>query len=93
LEALRLDQNMLAGTLSTRLGDLTELMDLRLGENEFSGTLPPQVARLSNLRKCVGEILHHVCNVFYFDQSQQFLVILSFPSQKSCLLTTPTWKA
>jgi len=54
LEALRLDQNMLAGTLSTRLGDLIELLDLRLGENEFSGTLPPQIARLSNLRKSVG---------------------------------------
>ena len=40
---------MLTGTISTRLGDLVELEDLRLGENSFTGTLPPQIARLMKL--------------------------------------------
>ena len=40
---------MLTGTISTRLGDLVQLEDLRLGGNGFTGSLPPQIARLTML--------------------------------------------
>ena len=51
---------MLTGTISTRLGDLVKLEDLRLGENGFTGNLPPQIARLTLLGKSMIQHLHSI---------------------------------
>jgi hypothetical protein len=40
LEELRLEDNALTDTLLPRMGDLKQLRDLRLGENDFFGSLP-----------------------------------------------------
>lgn len=89
----RLDQNMLTGTLSTRLGDLEKLEDLRLGENGFTGTLPPQITRLMQLSKryCSRRIDFFSLSLFLCASYSLYLCIFSF-LQKSFWSTTPTWK-
>jgi len=90
----RLDQNMLTGTLSTRLGDLDKLEDLRLGENGFTGTLPPQITRLMELRKRYSSRqIESVSSVFdHHHYHHSHPILLSLLLQESYWSTTPTWK-
>jgi hypothetical protein len=50
LTALRLDGNNLSGSISSKVGTLLEIKDLRIGNNTFTGTLPDALLRLGNLR-------------------------------------------
>jgi hypothetical protein len=50
LTALRLDGNNLSGSISSKVGTLLEMIDFRIGNNTFSGTLPDALFRLGNLR-------------------------------------------
>jgi len=52
LSFLRLDVNNFSGSLTGDLGRLTELEDLRLANNSFTGVLPPSFYGLNRLRKC-----------------------------------------
>jgi hypothetical protein len=51
LELMRVDFNELSGTLSSLIGQLTTLFDLRVNHNTFIGTLPVSLTILSNLRE------------------------------------------
>jgi hypothetical protein len=46
---LRLDINNFQGPMSPSIGNLLQLKDLWLSNNTLTGTLPPTIARLSNL--------------------------------------------
>jgi hypothetical protein len=46
---LRLDINSFQGPISSSIGNLLQLKDLWLSNNTLTGTLPPTIARLSNL--------------------------------------------
>ena len=48
--ALRLPHIRLAGPISSRLGDLSELRELSLRSNSFNGSIPPSFSRLLRLR-------------------------------------------
>jgi hypothetical protein len=48
---MRVDFNELSGTLSSLIGQLTNLFDLRVNHNTFIGTLPVSLTILSNLRE------------------------------------------
>jgi hypothetical protein len=49
LELMRVDFNGLSGTLSTQVGLLTNLFDLRVNQNLLVGNLPISLSNLSNL--------------------------------------------
>jgi hypothetical protein len=57
LTLLRLDSNELRGSVSTRLGELTDLTDLFLNNNALSSSLPVQMQRLTSLGKISGSAL------------------------------------
>jgi hypothetical protein len=48
---MRMDFNELSGTLSNQVGLLTNLFDLRVNHNVFTGNLPVPLSNLSNLRE------------------------------------------
>jgi len=49
---LRLDSNLLTGTLSSHIGNLIGLTDLFLSNNTLSGNLPVTMLRLTSLGTC-----------------------------------------
>jgi Leucine-rich repeat (LRR) protein len=51
LQVLNLAGNQLSGTISDRMGELTQLTTLRLDNNELSGRIPTTLANLPNLGK------------------------------------------
>jgi hypothetical protein len=59
LEELRVQDNLLTGTISPNVGKLGQLKILSLITNTFSGTLPDEIAELANL-----EILSVAANQF-----------------------------
>lgn len=62
LEVLRLDNNELSGTISSRIGQFQSLSILSMTENFFSGTLPPELKELSLLEsaKFQNNLLHGI---------------------------------
>ena len=50
LEELRVDNNMIRGTIPAELGNLRKLKRLILFHNSISGTIPAQLGRLGQLR-------------------------------------------
>jgi len=49
-EYLDLSSNEFSGTIPSRLGDASNLVDVRLGSNEFGGQLPESLGNLQNLK-------------------------------------------
>ena len=62
LKVLRLDNNELSGTISSRIGQFQSLSILSITENFFSGTLPPELKELSLLEsaKFQNNLLHGI---------------------------------
>jgi hypothetical protein len=52
LQNLNFGGNKLTGTISTLLGRMTELFELRLFENDFVGSIPSEIGNLRSLGKC-----------------------------------------
>lgn len=54
LQVLRLDENYLGGTISSAIGNLVALEDLRLNDQldpGFSGSIPVEIGKLNKLSK------------------------------------------
>jgi hypothetical protein len=58
-----LDKNLLAGTISTFIGDLLELKDFRVNNNSLTGQLPITLwalNKLGRLVRCMRITIGHV---------------------------------
>jgi len=53
LESIYIAYNAFSGTLSTRIGELTNLEDFYVFDNEFQGTIPSQIAEMRSLQNMV----------------------------------------
>ena len=51
IETLHLEGNKLSGTLANELGACTNLRDIRLNYNSFTGSVPEQWGKLNQLSK------------------------------------------
>lgn len=58
--AVYLDNNFLSGTIPTTIGALTNMVDLRIGENMLIGSIPSEISTLRILRKSQKQITSHI---------------------------------
>ncbi|MEP2024663.1 BspA family leucine-rich repeat surface protein [Reichenbachiella sp.] len=70
VENIYLSENNLVGTIPTEIGDLTDLVELRLNKNQISGAIPTEIGELLNLtdleiydNQLTGEIPDEIWNL------------------------------